>query len=232
MIMNSQPGTGKTLGYVLPIIERLAQNEESPEVERRPQVLIVVSQNEQKYEVLFQIRDLTHEKNSFIKSTFLNKIESLEHDIVIVTYPEIDSLMEKFGESIQSVKTVIFDDSDRLVANARFANFEQVSRLTSFLQNRPQMLFVSNNLKDEFRSNFEEFLDPGFKFHNGVVRSSFVRQVEHSYVWSQGLFQDFNNIVKHIIVNSFNSKKVLIYMPNNSKLEALFVIFRNRTELL
>ena len=231
VILNSQPGTGKTVGYLLPIIERLAQKEESPNPERKPQVLIVVNQLEQKFEALFQIKDLTHGKNSFLKSTFLNRIESLEHDIVILTYNEIDNLVENFGEAIQSVKTVVFDDSDRLLTNSRFSNLEQVSRLTSFLQNKPQTIFVGNNWKDEFQANFEEFVNPGYKFHNGVMRSSFVRQVSHHYVWSQGLFQDFNNIVKQILVHSYNSKKTLIYLPNDRNPPSP-LIFRNRAELL
>jgi superfamily II DNA/RNA helicase len=215
VLLNSQPGTGKTLAYLLPILERLASNENVPEV-RTPRALFFVSSFEQKVEIINQIKRLTHDKNSFLKYETINRIESLDHDIVILTYSEADKLVEEYGDSIQNVETMVFDNSDQLRNNLKFANFEKLTLVTNKMNKKCQHIFIQNDFKEEYLSEYEKFLSEGYKFHNSIKSSSFVKKINHQYIWSEGLYNDFNSIVKHIITSSSNSKKVLVFIPNES----------------
>jgi superfamily II DNA/RNA helicase len=182
LVCESPTGTGKTLAYLLPILEGI------DEKRMQAQTVIVAPSRELVMQIHQEVQKWT--KGSGINSIALigganvkNQIEKLKKKpkIVVGTAGRIIELMKMKKLKMHEVKTIVVDEFDLMIGNEHINNIRQIIKAT--LADR-QLLFFSATLSDvtdtvasELMENYEVI-----RVNQGIVSSS---KVEHGYVLAE-----------------------------------------------
>ena len=156
IIACSQTGSGKTLGYLLPIFQR------QENVKKGLQVVILVSTHELGLQVHRQVELLAANSDIFMRSVavFGNaninsqiKLLKTKPQIVIGTPGRVLDLMEKKHIPAHLAQTIIVDEGDFLF-NPK--NIETVSAVIKKAMRDTQLVVVSASISDDTRAVVEE----------------------------------------------------------------------------
>ncbi|EDL65271.1 DEAD/DEAH box helicase [Bacillus sp. SG-1] len=182
LVCESPTGTGKTLAYLLPILNSI------DEKKMQAQALILAPS----HELVMQIHQEVQKwgKDSGINSIALigganvkNQIEKLKKKpkIVIGTTGRIMELIKMKKLKMHEVKTIVVDEFDLMIGNEHINNVRQVIKST--MADR-QLLFFSATLSDSTDKVASELMEDYevIRVNQGVVSSS---QVEHGYLLSE-----------------------------------------------
>ena len=125
-LLASHPGSGKTLAYLLPIIEELKRDEIEQRVHtrlNRPRALVVVPNRELAIQVLSVAKSLSHQAKfrSFASTGFipLSKLaRALEApiDLLVVTPGRLDFLVGSGRIQLSDTRYVVLDEADTLLS--------------------------------------------------------------------------------------------------------------------
>ncbi len=154
LLANAQTGTGKTAGFVLPILHRLAA---TPATGRRPiRVLILTPTRELAAQVEESVR--VYGKHLTVKSTVIfggvnikPQIDALKRgvDIVVATPGR---LLDHHGQrtiDLSTVEVLVLDEADRMLD---MGFMPDIKRILAILPRRRQNLLFSATFSDEIRS--------------------------------------------------------------------------------
>lgn len=156
IIACSQTGSGKTLGYLLPIFQR------QENVKKGLQVVILVSTHELGLQVHRQVELLAANSDIFMRSVavFGNaninsqiKMLKTKPQIVIGTPGRVLDLMEKKHIPAHLAQTIIVDEGDFLF-NPK--NIDTVSAVIKKAMRDTQLVVVSASISDDTRAVVEE----------------------------------------------------------------------------
>jgi len=215
VLINDKSGNGKTHAYLIPLIERLSAAGNSSE-ERKPKVVIIANSRARVDQIKFEIRSLLHDENRFLE--YSAKLPELPKDILSTQLNQLSYLLQENPEQFSEVETVVFDKADILEYISKDKEtLEYLTELELKLNKKPQYVMVSN-LFNEVLPVFDSFFNGNYKYFNFIeeYESSLPSHIRHHYALSEGLWNDFNTIAKNILFASFNSKKCIIFMPNES----------------
>ncbi|ADU29029.1 DEAD/DEAH box helicase [Evansella cellulosilytica] len=150
IIAESPTGTGKTLAYLLPTLEKIDVNK------KEMQVLIFASSRELVMQILEEIRIWT-EGSSIGRAALIGganvkrQIDKLKKkpQIVVATPGRAVELMQQKKLKVHEVKTVVFDEADQLFSNEHQKQIDHV--LKSTLKDRQILVFSAtlNELVEE-----------------------------------------------------------------------------------
>lgn len=147
VICESPTGTGKTLSYLLPAIQKL------DETKNGIQIVILAPSRELVMQILEEVRKWTKGTNivstSFIGGANIKKqVEKLKErpQIVIGTTGRIVELIKMKKMKMHEVTTVIVDEADQLVSNEHLSNVQSIIKST--LKDR-QILFFSATISEQ-----------------------------------------------------------------------------------
>ncbi|MFS0862677.1 DEAD/DEAH box helicase [Fredinandcohnia sp. 179-A 10B2 NHS] len=147
VICESPTGTGKTLAYLLPVLNKLDESKNGI------QVVILAPSRELVMQISEEVRKWTKgtaiKSASFIGGANVKKqIEKLKErpQIVIGTTGRIVELIKLKKMKMHEVSTVIVDEADQLVSNEHIGNVQSI--LKSTLRDR-QVLFFSATIADQ-----------------------------------------------------------------------------------
>ena len=156
IIACSQTGSGKTLGYLLPIFQR------QENIKKGLQVVILVSTHELGLQVHRQVELLAANSGIFMRSVavFGNaninsqiKLLKTKPQIVIGTPGRVLDLMEKKHIPAHLAQTIIVDEGDFLF-NPK--NIDTVSAVIKKAMRDTQLVVVSASISDDTRAVVEE----------------------------------------------------------------------------
>ncbi|MPQ45040.1 DEAD/DEAH box helicase [Clostridium tarantellae] len=146
IIGQSQTGTGKTLAYLLPIIEKIDINK------KEMQAIILAPTHELAVQINNTILDLKKNSNKEITSTTLvgsgnitrqiEKLKSKPH-IIVGSSGRILELIKKKKVSAHTIKTLVIDEGDKLLD---YMNIESVNAIIKSCQRDIQKILVSATL--------------------------------------------------------------------------------------
>mmetsp|Transcript_34078 Transcript_34078/g.55196 ORF Transcript_34078/g.55196 Transcript_34078/m.55196 type:complete len:565 (-) Transcript_34078:155-1849(-) len=166
VVLFAQTGTGKTLGYLLPVIDQLRQEEESGEItrlENRPRALVIVPNRELALQVLSVGKSLSH----LVKFRSIALIGgqkekpqttalSIPHDLLIATPGRLLEHRKKGHVFFTQVRHVVIDEADTLL-DAEF--FKEVKELITPIkgnmehrEQETQFIFASATLSSQVKS--------------------------------------------------------------------------------
>lgn len=140
----SKTGTGKTLAYLLPMIERLSRHPLEGETPALRGVVLVPTR-----ELATQVsRDLDTVTSGGQKGVIVVGGESEDHQVrdaklatwVIATPGRLLDLLQRRQLDVSRVQTVVFDEADRLLDMGFIDDIRSIMKL---LPKAPQMLFFS-----------------------------------------------------------------------------------------
>ena len=148
VLVESPTGTGKTLAYLLPIIERIDL------AKQHPQALIVAPSKELAMQILDQIQKWTEGSDisgaSFIGGANvkrqLEKLKKRPH-ILVGTPGRLQELIQMKKIKMHEVKTIVMDEADQLFIPEHKKTIENI--IKSSMQQERQLLLFSATLKEE-----------------------------------------------------------------------------------
>ncbi|NMH73433.1 DEAD/DEAH box helicase [Bacillus sp. RO2] len=147
LLVESPTGTGKTLAYLLPIIERIDLSKQ------HPQALIVAPSKELAMQILEQIQKWTEGSEitgaSFIGGANVKRqIEKLKKrpHILVGTPGRLQELIQMKKIKMHEVQTIVMDEADQLFVPEHKKTIENI--IKSSMQER-QLLLFSATLKEE-----------------------------------------------------------------------------------
>jgi superfamily II DNA/RNA helicase len=147
VICESPTGTGKTLSYLLPAIQKLDESKNGI------QIVVLAPSRELVMQISDEVKKWTQGTNivsaSFIGGANIKKqVEKMKErpQIVIGTTGRIMELIKMKKMKMHEVTTVIVDEADQLVSNEHLSNIQSIIKST--LRDR-QILFFSATISEQ-----------------------------------------------------------------------------------
>ncbi len=143
-LAKSKTGSGKTLGFAIPIVERL-----DPASSKRPEALVLVPTRELCTQVKDDFVDIAKAKHLKVKAVYggtnvkeqARGVESAH--ILIATPGRLDDLVERKLVHLGAVRIFVLDEADRMLD----MGFQpQVDRIVRHLPKKRQTMFFSATL--------------------------------------------------------------------------------------
>lgn len=182
LVCESPTGTGKTLAYLLPILNGI------DEKRMQAQAIILAPSHELVMQIHQEVQKWT--KASEINSIALigganvkNQIEKLKKKpkIIVGTTGRIMELIKMKKLKMHEIKTIVVDEFDSMIGKEHINDIRQVIKST--MADR-QLLFFSATLSDVTDEVASELMDnyEVIRVNQGIVSSS---NVEHGYLLSE-----------------------------------------------
>ncbi|HEX9058945.1 MAG TPA: DEAD/DEAH box helicase [Clostridia bacterium] len=217
IIAQSETGTGKTLAFVIPLFEKL-----DPSL-REMQAMVLVPTHELAVQVQRQIELLS--KNSEIKLTSAviignvnieRQIEKLKEkpNIIVGSPGRILELIKKRKISAHTIKTIVIDESDRLLDENNIETVQAVIKST--LKERQLMMF-SATMREETRALGKKIMkDPLIiEAEGGTIVP---QAIEHCYFLSEP--RDKIEVLRKL-AKAMNPPKALVFTKGGQEIELI-----------
>jgi superfamily II DNA/RNA helicase len=143
-LAKSQTGSGKTLGFAIPIVEQL-----DPEASKRPEALILVPTRELAQQVKDDLHDIARAKHLKTKVVYggtrvTEQSKGVrEAHILIATPGRLQDLADRKLVRLDAVRILVLDEADRMLD----MGFQpQVDRIVRLLPKNRQTMFFSATL--------------------------------------------------------------------------------------
>jgi ATP-dependent RNA helicase DDX21 len=177
IVAKDRTGSGKTIAYTLPVLERIRAKEENPFLakDRGAQMIVLVPTRELANQVAREITSLKHSESEFnvlavYGGTSIDKaISELKRgvDVLVATPGRLTDMMERGMVKLSSIKTVVLDETDEML------NIGFKDSIDAIIQNiiqavplKPQFLLFSatippwvQNATRSFMSSDKLFID-------------------------------------------------------------------------
>ncbi|MFD1019756.1 DEAD/DEAH box helicase [Thalassobacillus hwangdonensis] len=210
LVCESPTGTGKTLAYLLPVIDTIDPSR------KQAQTVILAPSRELVMQIHQEIQKWT--KGSDIKSAAfigganvkrqVEKLKKKPH-IIVGTTGRIVELMKMKKLKVHEVKTVIVDEFDLMIAAE---HLHEVEEIVKPMMKERQTLFFSATLSDETEDVAEEMLN---EYELVKMEDSLDQmKVEHTFVFSEA--RDKIEALRSIA--HFNGIKALVFFNQVDKL--------------
>ncbi|MFX1394919.1 MAG: DEAD/DEAH box helicase, partial [Promethearchaeota archaeon] len=223
IMAQSKTGTGKTLAFVVPIIEKLTFKD--------LEALIIVPTRElakQVNQVIYDIRDKRVKSMTIYGGVSINnQIKKLEQGVHIVvgTPGRLIDLWKRKKLKFNNIKFVVLDEADRLW-DMGFA--PDVKYLLNQIRTSYQFMLFSATLDYDIRNLVKKYSKNDFKFLNLSRDDLTVKSTQQFYYMIDQFEQKFNIFLeilrverpKHVLV-FVNTKKTANWLYDKLKLKKL-----------
>ena len=178
ILAKSRTGSGKTLGFAIPMVERLTADV------RKPLGLILVPTRELAVQVTEEIQGIARKKNLRVASVYggvaLHKQAKFAStaQIVVATPGRLHDLMERRMISVSSVRILVLDEADRMLD----MGFQpQVDRIVAPISSDRQTMFFSATLDGRVGTLARSYTkDPAR--HEIEEKSLVIEEADHRFV--------------------------------------------------
>ena len=204
----AQTGTGKTLAYLLPLIQDLPFSKEGV-----PRVLVVVPTRELVVQVVEEARRLTQFLSVRVVGAYggvnikTQKAEIQEGvDILVGTPGRLMDLGFSGVPKLRSVKKLVIDEVDEML-NLGFRT--QIKNLLDLLPEKRQNLLFSATMTDEVESLIDEFFNRPVKIEETVTGTPVEKIDQRAYTVPN--FNSKVNLLVHLLQHDDAMQKVLVF---------------------
>ena len=166
VLATAQTGTGKTLSFLIPLIERMAKNAKGP------QALVLLPTRELAMQVLEQWRNLTRSQNTaaLVCGGLAEgpQIETIRRGarLIVATPGRLEDYLERRLVNLSSIKMLVLDEVDRMLD----MGFQpSIRRIASLLPVDRQTLCYSATLSPEIREIARNYLKDPVRVEIGSV---------------------------------------------------------------
>ena len=215
----AQTGTGKTLGFMLPLLQDLKYSEQ-----KKPRILVLVPTRELVAQIVKQIELFTKYMTCRIvgvhggvniksqKAPLLNGC-----DIVVGTPGRIYDLALCRALQMQEIKHLVIDEVDVMLdLGFRF----QLTNIFELLPERRQNAMFSATMTNDVENLIADyFFDP--KIISIAVSGTPLQNIEQ-YCYPVANFNTKLNLLAHLLQNSNSYPKVLVFIESKKKADLIF----------
>lgn len=215
LIGQSETGTGKTLAYLLPILQKLDSER------REAQALILAPTHELALQIQRQIERLVQNAGLPISSAILignvnisRQIDKLKErpQLLVGSSGRILELIQKHKINAQSIKTIVLDEADRLLDDNNYKSVEGV--LKSTLKDR-QLLFYSATIPLAIQERINK-LAKSPEVLRAHVAAQVATTIEHQYFVAEQ--RDKFEVLRKL-VRIVEPKQALVFINKSEEIE-------------
>lgn len=221
MVGIAQTGTGKTFAYMLPILQDLKFSKDI-----HPRVLIMVPTRELVIQVVEEIEKFG--KYSSVRvigvygGTNINRQKEAVAegaDIIVATPGRLYDLVISRALQLKSVKKMVIDEVDVMLdLGFRF----QLTNILELLPNKRQNIMFSATMTDDVNVFIHDFFIAPTTVSVSVSGTPLDNISQYAYKVKN--FYTKANLLKHILQDEKDFKKVLVFVPNKKSADLLFDI--------
>jgi ATP-dependent RNA helicase RhlE len=179
-LARSETGSGKTLGFAIPIVDQV-----DPSERRRPAALVLVPTRELAQQVRDEFDDIAAAKGLTVKAVYggtrvreQSRGVGSAH-ILIATPGRLDDLAQRRLVELDGVQILVLDEADRMLD----MGFQpQVDRIVRRLPKDRQTMFFSATLDGAIGRLAEIYTRDPMRHEVGGVDARFVEEAEHRFV--------------------------------------------------
>ncbi|MGF1560363.1 MAG: DEAD/DEAH box helicase [Flavobacteriaceae bacterium] len=219
MVGIAQTGTGKTLAYMLPLLQMLPRSKEL-----HPRILVLVPTRELVVQVVEEIEKFA--KYSDVRTigvyggTNMNRQkEAVEEgaDIIVATPGRLYDLILSNALKLKSIKKLVIDEVDVMLdLGFRF----QLNNIFELLPERRQNVMFSATMTDDIEILIDDFFKNPQKVY--IALSGTPLQNISQHVYAVPNFYTKANLLVHLLQDTIQYNKVLIFVSNKKRADLLF----------
>lgn len=215
----AQTGTGKTFAYLLPILNALPFSKE-----KHPRVLIVVPTRELVVQVVEETEKLAKYMSVRVfgvyGGTSMNRQKDVlaeGADIVVATPARLYDLVLARALQLKSIKKLVIDEVDVMLdLGFRF----QLTNIFELLPSRRQNIMFSATMTDDVDVLIHDFFKGVEKI--SIAVSGTPLENIHQLGYALPNFYTKVNLLVHLLQDSENYHKVLVFVSNKRSADLLF----------
>jgi len=217
LIVQSETGTGKTLAYLLPIFELLADSVEA-------KAIVLVPTHELAVQVLRQVERLVANAGIPVRSAMLigkvnieRQIEKLREkpQIIVGSAGRVLELIKKKKLNAQTVKRIVLDEADRLLSDD---NAESTLGVIKTTQKDRQLVAFSATIPAKTLEKLQTIMKTPVLLQSQAT-ATVPTSIKHFYRLVEK--RDKAETLRKLI-RSLGAKKSLIFMNNNHEIEIVY----------
>jgi ATP-dependent RNA helicase RhlE len=179
-LARSKTGSGKTLGFAIPIVERI-----DPAAKTRPVALVLAPTRELAQQVRDEFEDIAAAKGLRVKAVYggtkvreQSKGAGSAH-VLIATPGRLDDLVERGIVRLDGVRILVLDEADRMLD----MGFQpQVDRIVRRLPAERQTMFFSATLDGAIGRIAEVYTRDPMRHEVGPQEVRFVEEADHRFI--------------------------------------------------
>ena len=221
MVGIAQTGTGKTFAYMLPILQDLKFSKET-----YPRVLVMVPTRELVLQVVEEIEKFGKYSSIRVIGVFggtnINRQKEAVAegaDIIVATPGRLYDLVVSRALQLKAIKKVVIDEVDVMLdLGFRF----QLTNILELLPTKRQNIMFSATMTDDVNVFIHDFFIAP-KTVSVAVSGTPLENISQ-FAYAVPNFYTKANLLKHLLQNEKDFKKVLIFVPNKKSADLLFDI--------
>ena len=219
MLGIAQTGTGKTLGYMMPLLEELKYSKQS-----NPRILILVPTRE----LVIQLKEEIENFSKYLSVRTIGiyggvniKRQSFELyegcDIVVATPGRLYDLILNQSLVVKGLKKLVIDEVD-VILDLGFRT--QITNILDLLPKKRQNIMFSATMTSHVDSLISNFFISPVKISIAVSGTPLDNISQQYYK-----VENFNtkiNLLSHLLTNQEEFKKVLVFVSNKKMADKVF----------
>ena len=215
----AQTGTGKTLAYILPVLEELTFSKQVS-----PRILVVVPTRELVIQVVNEIEGFAKYMSTRVIGVYggVNiKRQSAElyegSDIIVATPGRLYDLIINQSLSVKTIKKLIIDEVD-VMLDLGFKT--QITNILELLPERRQNIMFSATMTEYVDNLIDDFFIAPTKISIAVSGTPLDNIAQVCYA-AENFFTKVN-LLKHLLKNREEFSKVLVFTSNKKSADRVF----------
>ena len=219
MLGIAQTGTGKTLGYMMPLLDELKYSKQS-----NPRILILVPTRE----LVIQVKEEIDNFSKYLSVRTIGiyggvniKRQSIELykgcDIVVATPGRLYDLILNQSLVVKGLKKLVIDEVD-VILDLGFRT--QITNILDLLPKKRQNIMFSATMTQHVDSLIDDFFIAPVKISIAVSGTPLDNIAQQCYK-----VENFNtkiNLLSHLLANQEEFKKVLVFVSNKKMADKVF----------
>lgn len=219
MVGIAQTGTGKTFAYMLPILQELKFSKDT-----HPRVLILVPTRELVLQGVEEIEKFGKYSSIRVLGVFggtnINRQKEAVAegvDILIATPGRLYDLVISRAIQFKGIKKMVIDEVDVMLdLGFRF----QLTNILELLPKKRQNIMFSATMTDDVNAFIHDFFIAPKTVSVAVSGTPLENIAQYSYAVPN--FYTKVNLLRHLLQNEKEFKKVLIFVPNKKSADLIF----------
>jgi ATP-dependent RNA helicase RhlE len=215
----AQTGTGKTLAYMLPLLQDLNYSEQV-----QPRILILVPTRELVIQTVEMIENIAKYTSVRVKGVYggtninTQKIAVAEGaDIIVATPGRLYDLTVSGALKLKDIKKLVIDEVDEMLD---LGFLRQLTNIFDLLPSRRQNIMFSATMTEEVDVLIDDFFVSPVKISIAVSGTPLDNIAQQCYHVSN--FYTKVNLLMHLLHNKEEFKKVLVFVSNKKIADRLF----------